>query len=123
MSFNNKGPKLQLHHPSVGIKNGNGKSQIHHPKTQEIRVRPEDCDPIFCVSCERDIFFPASWLKNLPALLSPSGKTTTIAVGAGWFCLHCGHRYIQNPDNPNEIIPIGPTVTEEGDESSDGRSE
>jgi hypothetical protein len=112
----------------VGIRNNTGgKGQPQPQQQQQIRVRPEETSPVLCPNCGGEVFFSGSLLRNLPALLSPAGKVTTIAVGIGWFCLNCHQQMIQDPNNQHEIIPAPESPEsvpqEEEDVRPDGGSE
>lgn len=53
-------------------------------------------------SCGGKIFTDAMGLKELPPLLSPSGKYETVTIKVGFFCVGCGKLMSLRPEEPKE---------------------
>jgi len=57
---------------------------------QNINIDLSNVDNIKCEECENETFIPAFIIKNISALMSPTGKETMVPIQL-FKCSKCGH--------------------------------
>lgn len=55
----------------------------------EVKVNLEDCKNFVCTKCGFDLFNPVLMIKNIPALMSPTGKEEAMPITIGFQCAAC----------------------------------
>ena len=65
----------------------NPNSNLVQPQTR-VTITPDQLIPVICESCKGEIFTQGFMLRELPALLSPTGESKLAPVPV-FICLNC----------------------------------
>lgn len=69
---------------------------------QNININADQLKDRVCSKCSGMIFSHALVLKEIPPLLSPSGKLETMMLPIGFVCVRCGTEMSLRPEEPKE---------------------
>jgi hypothetical protein len=80
------------------------------PDVPKVSINTNDLQDRVC-ACGCPLFFHVLRLKEVPAMLSQSGKTETAMMPVGFACIMCG---AQIPLRPEQVAPMADVLKVSG---------